>query len=275
MLKQWKWLNSIHMLNLQTGMHDFLKKKYGLASNVNELSENLPTAFTAWMCFKTLVKQWGAEQLQMNVVNSDIKNHISLLNENNLELKDAIFNFTISNDRIGGFNSFILSTGFQLLERGQKLLYQGLWEGLRKTMCLLLVGCISITLKFNTALTDTQICYSLRVRLEVPLLTAIRSNNSHNFLSCNIYHKAGTINDNVQRWKYVWSGTFWIALAYSFQKTEKELSILVQGSMITGSKSGGVSIGVHKSWKLGAIAVPVQIDRTENQLIDQKRNTHL
>ena len=121
---------------IHTGMSDFLKKKPSLLSEVKELSGHLLTTTDAQICFSALIPSSNNENLnsKLDVVNKDIRNYISRLHEDRPELKERIFTFT--NDSIRGQNTYTLGTGFQLQERGQKLLYLRLREGLKKTMRL-------------------------------------------------------------------------------------------------------------------------------------------
>ena len=65
-------------------------------------------------------------------VNSEIVDYISWLHRSKPSTKNRIFSFT--NDSLKTYNVFTKSNGFNLRERGQKLLWLRLREGLRKTM---------------------------------------------------------------------------------------------------------------------------------------------
>ena len=146
LLKQSEQLNSTikrlepECIYVHTGMGDVLRKKSGQVNELKEFADHLLNSTNAQICFSALIPSSNNEDLnkKINAANKDTKNYISRIHEDRPELKDRIFTFT--NDSIGALNPYVLGTGFQIKERGQKLLYLRLKDGLRKTMRLPRIG---------------------------------------------------------------------------------------------------------------------------------------
>ena len=146
LLKQSEKLNSTikrlepECIYVHTGMGDVLRKKSGQVNELKEFADHLLNSTNAQICFSALIPSSNNEDLnkKINAANKDTKNYISRIHEDRPELKDRIFTFT--NDSIGALNPYVLGTGFQIKERGQKLLYLRLKDGLRKTMRLPRIG---------------------------------------------------------------------------------------------------------------------------------------
>ena len=121
-------------------MGDVLRKKSGQVNDLKEFADHLLNSTNAQICFSALIPSSNNEDLnkKINAANKDTKNYISRIHEDRPELKDRIFTFT--NDSIGALNPYVPGTGFQIKERGQKLLYLRLKDGLRKTMRLPRIG---------------------------------------------------------------------------------------------------------------------------------------
>jgi hypothetical protein len=121
---------------VHTGMNDLLKKKSGLVNTVEEFSEHLLKTTKAQICFSGLIPSSNDKALnsRIRIVNRDIEGYVSWVHRNKPEMGDRIFTFT--NDSIGDQNLYSGTTGFKLGERGQKMLWIRLREGLRKTMRL-------------------------------------------------------------------------------------------------------------------------------------------
>ena len=142
MLKKSKKLNNTikrlrpECIYIHTGGNDFLKKKSSLVSNVKELYEHLLKTTEAQICFSALIPSSNNSSIneRIHVVNEETRNHVSWLHKHRPDVKDRIFTF--SNDKIGDQNSYSFNTGFELRQRGQKMLWLRLREGLRKTLRL-------------------------------------------------------------------------------------------------------------------------------------------
>ena len=142
MLKKSKKLNNTikrlrpECIYIHTGGNDFLKKKSSLVSNVKELYEHLLKTTEAQICFSALIPSSNNSSINKRicVVNEETRNHVSWLHEHRPDVKDRTFTF--SDDKIGDQNSYSFNTGFELRQRGQKMLWLRLREGLRKTLRL-------------------------------------------------------------------------------------------------------------------------------------------
>ena len=119
---------------IHTGINDVLKRKAGVTSHVEELSDHLLKSTKAQICFSLMIPSTNDSTLnsKINKVNSEIVDYISWLHRNKPSTKNRIFSFT--NDSLESYNMFSKNDGFNLRERGQKLLWLRLREGLRKTM---------------------------------------------------------------------------------------------------------------------------------------------
>ena len=121
---------------IHLGINDVMEKKAGIVSYVEDLASHLLDATRAQICFSFLIPSCNDSKLnkRIDVVNEDIREYVSWLHYNKPRSKERIFTF--SNKRIGDLNFYSPNTGFKLRERGQKLLWLQLREGLRKTMRL-------------------------------------------------------------------------------------------------------------------------------------------
>ena len=121
---------------IHTGIDDFLKKKSGLVSDVKELAEHLLDTTKAQICFSGLIPTANDSKLndKINLVNEDIKNYISWLHDEKPDCKKRIFTF--NNNSISGQHRHVAGSDFNLTERGRKMMYVRLREGLKKTMRL-------------------------------------------------------------------------------------------------------------------------------------------
>jgi hypothetical protein len=121
---------------VHTGITDLLKKKSGLVSIVEEFSEHLLNTTKAQICFSGLIPSSNDKALneRINIVNKDVEDYVSWLHKHKPDVKGRIFTF--KNDSIGDQNLHTRNEGFKLKERGQKMLWVRLREGMRKTMRL-------------------------------------------------------------------------------------------------------------------------------------------
>ena len=121
---------------VHTGINDVLKKKAGVISYIEELADHLLKSTEAQICFSLLIPSTNDSELneKIRMINTEIVDYISWLHQNDPSTKQRIFSFT--NDSLEDYNFFSVTTGFKLRERGQKLLWLRLREGLRKTMRL-------------------------------------------------------------------------------------------------------------------------------------------
>ena len=142
MTKKSKLLNSTikrlkpECVYVHTGINDLLKKKSGIVSIVEEFSEHLMNTTKAQICFSGLIPSSNDRALneRISIVNKDVEDYVSWLHIHKPGAKDRIFTF--KNDSIGDQNLYTSNEGFKLRERGQKMLWVRLREGLRKTMRL-------------------------------------------------------------------------------------------------------------------------------------------
>ena len=121
---------------IHLGINDLLKSKSAPTGYVKELSEHLLTKTKAQICFSGLIPSSNDADLnkKIKIANVDTRDYISWLHEKKPNSKERIFTFT--NDRISDQNTYSVNTGFKLGERGQKMLWIRLREGLKKTMRL-------------------------------------------------------------------------------------------------------------------------------------------
>ena len=121
---------------IHTGINDVLKKKAGVISYIEELSDHLLKSTDAQICFSLMIPSTNDSDLneKINMINTEIVDYISWLHKNEPSSKKRIFSFT--NNPLEDYNFYSTNTGFRLRERGQKLLWLRLREGLRKTMRL-------------------------------------------------------------------------------------------------------------------------------------------
>ena len=119
---------------IHTGINDVLKRKAGVTSHIEELSDHLLESTKAQICFSLMIPSTNDSALntKINKVNSEIVDYISWLHRKKPSTKSRIFSFT--NDSLESYNVFSKGNGFSLRERGQKLLWLRLREGMRKTM---------------------------------------------------------------------------------------------------------------------------------------------
>ena len=121
---------------IHTGINDVLKKKAGVISYIEELSDHLLKSTDAQICFSLMIPSTNDSDLneKINMINTEIVDYISWLHKNEPPSKKRIFSFT--NNPLEDYNFYSTNTGFRLRDRGQKLLWLRLREGLRKTMRL-------------------------------------------------------------------------------------------------------------------------------------------
>ena len=121
---------------VHTGINDVLKKKAGVISYIEELSDHLLKSTEAQICFSLMIPSTNDSNLneKIGMLNTEIVDYISWLHQNDSVTRKRIFSFT--NDPLADYNFYSTTTGFKLRERGQKLLWLRLREGLRKTMRL-------------------------------------------------------------------------------------------------------------------------------------------
>ena len=121
---------------IHTGINDVLKRKAGVTSHVVELSDHLLKSTKAQICFSLMIPSTNDSTLnsKINKVNSEIVDYMRWLHRNKPSTKNRIFSFTSDSLESYKYNMFSKNDGFNLRERGQKLLWLRLREGLRKTM---------------------------------------------------------------------------------------------------------------------------------------------
>ena len=121
---------------IHTGINDVLKKKAGVISYIEELSDHLLKSTDAQICFSLMIPSTNDSDLneKINMINTEIVDYISWLHKNEPPSKKRIFSFT--NNPLEDYNFYSTNTGFRLRDRGQKLFWLRLREGLRKTMRL-------------------------------------------------------------------------------------------------------------------------------------------
>ena len=121
---------------IHTGINDVLKKKAGVINYIEELTDHLLKSTEAQICFSLLIPSTNDSDLneKIHTINTEIVDYISWLHQSEPSTKERIFSFT--NNPLEDYNFYSATTGFKLRERGQKLLWLRLREGLRKTMRL-------------------------------------------------------------------------------------------------------------------------------------------
>ena len=121
---------------IHLGINDLLTKKSSATGSVHELADHLLNTTSAQICFSLLIPSSNDKKLndRIRIFNNEIKSNVSWFHKQSESNRSRIFTFT--NDNVGDQNSYSPNTGCKLGERGQKMLYIRLREGLRKTMRL-------------------------------------------------------------------------------------------------------------------------------------------
>ena len=121
---------------IHLGINDLTKRKCIPSGSIHDLAGHLLESCKAQICFSFLIPTSNDKNMNQRItaVNNVIKNNVSWFHKNNELARSRIFTF--SNDQVGNHNSHSINTGFTLKDRGEKLLYLRLREGLKKTMRL-------------------------------------------------------------------------------------------------------------------------------------------
>ena len=116
------------------GINDLTKRKCIPSGAIHELAEYLLETCKAQICFSLLIPTSNDKKMneRIEAVNNEIKSNISWFHRHSETARSRIFTF--ANDLVGDQNSYSVNTGFTLTERGEKMLYVSLREGLKKTM---------------------------------------------------------------------------------------------------------------------------------------------
>ena len=116
------------------GINDLTKRKCTPSGAIHELAGYLLETCKAQICFSLLIPTSNNKKMneRFKAVNNEIKSNVSWFHRQSETARSRIFTF--ANDLVGNQNSYSFNTGFTLKDRGEKLLYVSLREGLKKTM---------------------------------------------------------------------------------------------------------------------------------------------
>ena len=118
------------------GINDLTKRKCIPSGAIHELAEYLLETCKAQICFSLFIPTSNDkkmnERIKFKAVNNEIKSNVSWFHRQSKTARSRIFTF--ANDLVGNQNSYSINTGFTLNDRGEKMLYVSLREGLKKTM---------------------------------------------------------------------------------------------------------------------------------------------
>ena len=116
------------------GINDLTKRKCIPSGAIHELAEYLLETCKAQICFSLFIPTSNDKKMneRIKAVNNEIKSNVSWFHRQSKTARSRIFTF--ANDLVGNQNSYSINTGFTLKDRGEKMLYVSLREGLKKTM---------------------------------------------------------------------------------------------------------------------------------------------
>ena len=119
---------------IHLGINDLLKRKCIPSGSIHDLASFLLDNCEAQICFSLLIPTANDNTMNQRIiaVNNEMRSNVSWFHKNNESARSRIF--TYNNDQVGNLNSYSINTGFDLKDRGEKLLYLRLREGLKKTL---------------------------------------------------------------------------------------------------------------------------------------------
>ena len=138
--KKRKQLNSVAQqlkpdcIYIHVGMNDLIKKRSTASGAVHDLAEHLLKITKAQICFSLLIPSSNDTELndRIQLVNKELRSNISWFRKSDENSRSRIFTFP--NYQIRHQNIYSSNTGFNLTEKGEKMLYIRLREGLKKTL---------------------------------------------------------------------------------------------------------------------------------------------
>ncbi len=121
---------------IHLGINDLVESKSCPSGLVHALADQLLKITSAQICFSLLIPSSNNSRLndRIHLANSEIISNISWFRKSDEKARSRIFTFT--NDIVGNQNVYSSNSGFLLSDRGEKMLYLRLREGLKKTMRL-------------------------------------------------------------------------------------------------------------------------------------------
>ena len=119
---------------IHLGINDFMEKKSSASSAVHDLADHLLKSTNAKICFSLLVPSSNDVEIndQIQLVNNEVKSNISWFRNSDETYKSRLFTFP--NYQVRHQNVYSSNTGFDLTERGEKMLYIRLREGIKKSL---------------------------------------------------------------------------------------------------------------------------------------------
>ena len=119
---------------VHVGINDFMKKRSTMSGAVHDLAEHLLRTTKAHICFSLLVPSSNDTELndRIQLVNNELRSNITWFRNSDENSRSRIFTF--ANDQVRHQNVFSSNTGFDLTDKGEKMLYIRLREGLKKTL---------------------------------------------------------------------------------------------------------------------------------------------
>jgi hypothetical protein len=116
------------------GINDLTKRKCIPSGSIHDLADFLLDTSKAQICFSLLIPTANDNSMneRIKAVNDEMKSNVSWFHKHNEHARSRLFTF--ANNQVGDQNSYSVNTGFTLKDKGQKLLYLRLREGLKKTM---------------------------------------------------------------------------------------------------------------------------------------------
>ena len=101
---------------------------------VHDLAKHLLGTTKANICFSLLVPSSNDTELndRIQLVNNEVRSNITWFRNSDKNSRSRIFTF--ANDQVRHQNVFSPNTGFDLTDKGEKMLFIRLREGLKKTL---------------------------------------------------------------------------------------------------------------------------------------------
>ena len=138
--KRNKQLNTVvkrlqpNCIYIHVGINDFMKKRSTVSGAVHDLAEHLLKITKAQICFSLLIPSSNDTEVndRIRLVNNEVRSNITWFRNSDENSRSRIFTFP--NDQVRHQNIFSLNTGFELTDRGEKMLYIRLREGLKKSL---------------------------------------------------------------------------------------------------------------------------------------------
>jgi len=121
---------------IHLGINDFLHKKASIGNYVEQLSHHLLKTTDAQICFSHIIPSSNDTVLndKIRLVNRETSRCVSWFHSKSSAARERLFTF--SNESVGNHNTHTDKIGFRLRERGEKLLWLKLKDGITKTLRL-------------------------------------------------------------------------------------------------------------------------------------------